>query len=152
MPEQPLPPLYRIRQQLDSDEIGDAARTVTHEVDTADYKLRVHPGMKVAVTAGSRGIDRIAEVLQSLVAWLRARGAEPFIVTAMGSHGGGTAEGRVAVLEKLGITVESVGAPIVSDGETMVLGEAGGVPIHCAASAINADGIVVVNRVKPHTS
>jgi hypothetical protein len=108
--------------------------------------------MRVAVTAGSRGIDRIAEVLRLTVDWLQSLGARPFIVPAMGSHGGQPPEGPVNLLAALGITEETVGAPVEKDPETKVLGHVKGMPVHCARTAAGADGIVVVNRIKPHTS
>ena len=150
--ELPLPPLYRIRQALDTAEISEVGFAVAAALAQERLAERVRPGMKVAITVGSRGIDRILEVTRAVVEWLREQGADPFIVAAMGSHGGSTPEGRKAVLKQLGISEESAGAPILSGGETVVLGHVGNQPIYCSAAAATADGIVVVNRIKPHTS
>jgi hypothetical protein len=111
------------------------------------------PRGRVAVGVGSRGIARIDEIARALVAELRARGAEPFVVPAMGSHGASNAEGQVRVLAHLGITEDSVGAPIVATMDTVRVGRtAAGVDVFLGADAYAADAIVVVNRVKLHTS
>jgi hypothetical protein len=150
--QQPLPPMYRIRQRIDAEEIADLAEALEGTLAEQALAERIRPGMRVAVTAGSRGIDRIAEVLRLTVAWLRNLGAEPFIVPAMGSHGGKPPEGPVNLLAALGITEKTVGAPVEGAHETIVLGQLEGTPVHCARTAAEADGIIVVNRVKPHTS
>ncbi len=109
-------------------------------------------GARVAVTCGSRGIDRMAEVLRACCHVLRHAGARPFIVPAMGSHGGATAEGQLAVLAGLGITEESVRAPIVSSMETVSLGSTPeGVEVFMNRQAWEAGRVLAVNRVKPHT-
>jgi hypothetical protein len=144
--------MYRIRQNLDADEIGDLAEALRCALSAQGLAERIRPGMRVLVTAGSRGIDRIAEVLRLTVDWLHSLGAKPFIVPAMGSHGGQPPEGPVNLLAALGITEETVGAPVEGDHETVVLGHVDGMPVHCARTATVADGILVVNRVKPHTS
>lgn len=113
---------------------------------------RIRPGDRVAVTAGSRGIHDIATVVRAAVAWLRAAGAEPFVVPAMGSHGGATAEGQRAVLAELGIVEETVGAPVVATMETVEIGRLDdGTTVHHDAAVAAADGVLLVNRVKPHT-
>jgi hypothetical protein len=109
-------------------------------------------GKRVAVTAGSRGISQIPEILAALVDWLRQRGAQPFIIPAMGSHGGATAEGQRLMLANLGMTETSLGAPIISSMETVELGcLPDGMPVFIDKQAAEADAIVIVNRVKPHT-
>lgn len=114
---------------------------------------RVRPGMRVAITAGSRGIANIPAILQAVAATLRGWGAEPFLVSAMGSHGGATVAGQAAVLARLGITEASVGAPLrVTDRAVAVGTTAGGHVLYCDAEAAAADAILVVNRVKVHTS
>jgi hypothetical protein len=112
----------------------------------------IRPGETVALTAGSRGIAHIALILRSVVEYLRDLGASPFIVPAMGSHGGGTAEGQRAILESYGITEEFVGAPIRAGMEVVPLGDtAEGYPVVLDRHAASADHIGVVARVKPHT-
>ncbi|MGP6159249.1 MAG: lactate racemase domain-containing protein [Vulcanimicrobiaceae bacterium] len=111
------------------------------------------PHGRVAVGVGSRGIARIGEVVAAVVRELRAGGAEPFIVPAMGSHGASTAAGQADVLAHLGITEASVGAPVRATMETVCLGRtAAGIDVYMDKLAHAADAIVVVNRVKPHTS
>jgi len=125
-----------VREQLRKEEIASAVR----------------PGMSVAITAGSRGIASIDEIIRAVIEGLKERGAEPFIVPAMGSHGGATAEGQVEILASLGVTEESCGAPIRSSMETVEIGEtARGVPVFMDRIASEADGVVVVNRIKAHT-
>jgi hypothetical protein len=147
-----LPSLYRIRQAVDTEEVADLPGALQRGLSTGIPAERIRPGMRVAVTAGSRGIDRIQEVLRLTVAWLRSRGAHAFLVPAMGSHGGQPPKGPVSLLAALGITPETVGAPVEEDPEILVLGEVEGLPVHCLRAAARADGIVVVNRIKPHTS
>ena len=112
----------------------------------------VRPGQTVAITAGSRGIHQIATILRAVVESLQGVGAEPFIVPAMGSHGGATAAGQVEVLASLGVTETSVGCPIRASMDTVVVCEAAeGFPVHFDRLAFEADHVFVCNRVKPHT-
>jgi len=114
---------------------------------------RISPGQSVAVTCGSRGIANIHLIIRAIAAHLMSIGAEPFIVPAMGSHGGGTAEGQRAVIESYGVTEEFVGCPIRSSMETVVVCETDeGFPVHFDRTAYEADHVVVCNRVKPHTN
>jgi hypothetical protein len=145
-----LPPQMLVEARLSSHALADP---------DAEVRARLGPrldaswsGRRVAVAAGSRGIDRYAEVVAAVVATLRSAGALPFVMPAMGSHGGGTAPGQVEVLESLGITEATVGAPIVSHVETEELARTGrGFRVLTARDAIEADAVVLVNRVKPHT-
>jgi hypothetical protein len=112
----------------------------------------VAPGARIAVTAGSRGIHDLVVVVRAAVDWLRSVGAEPFVVPAMGSHGGATAEGQREMLAGLGVTPESVGCPIEATMETVVVGTLpDGTPVHHDAVVAKSDGVLLVNRVKPHT-
>jgi hypothetical protein len=114
---------------------------------------RVKPGMTIAVTAGSRGITGIPMILRTVVKALRDLGADPFIVSAMGSHGGGTTQGQERVLHHLGITEESVGAPFRLTSTAVEMGTTGsGRTLFVDAEAAKANGIFVVNRIKPHTA
>jgi hypothetical protein len=113
---------------------------------------RIARGARVAITAGSRGIANGTALLRGLATAVRAVGAEPFFIPAMGSHGGGTGDGQRAMLVSLGVTQETVGAPIVSEMEVIEVGTtASGVHVYCDTQAARADAIVVANRVKPHT-
>ncbi|HEV8352848.1 MAG TPA: lactate racemase domain-containing protein [bacterium] len=110
-------------------------------------------GRRIAVTAGSRGIRDIVPVLAAAVAWIREQGGDPVIVGAMGSHGGGTEEGQRRLLAHLGITPERVGAPVLTSMETVELGTTPrGLIAYCDRNAVACDGILVVNRIKPHTA
>jgi hypothetical protein len=112
----------------------------------------LQPGASVAVTVGSRGIANIAGITRAIVAYFKAAGAQPFIVPAMGSHGGGTAEGQRAVIEGYGVTEEFVGAEIRSSMETVIVDRTPqGIPVHFDKQAYEADHVVVAGRVKPHT-
>ena len=109
-------------------------------------------GKRVAVAVGSRGIDRLPLVVRAVVEWLRARGGSPFLIPAMGSHGGATAEGQVDVLASLGVTEESAAAPIRPAMDAVDLGPtADGMPVFASREALAADAVVLVNRIKPHT-
>jgi hypothetical protein len=137
------PRLVRVRQNFPADEVADLAGLVRRGV----AGLGVRSGSRVAVAVGSRGVSPLREVVTAILDGLRDAGASPFIVPAMGSHGGGTAEGQRAVLAGYGIVVD-----VESSMETVVLGRtAAGVPVHLDANAAKADGIVVLGRVKPHT-
>ncbi|MBG0777938.1 MAG: hypothetical protein H0S85_16045 [Desulfovibrionaceae bacterium] len=111
------------------------------------------PGARVAVAVGSRGIADLPKVVRGVTDRLRARGLAPFIVPAMGSHGGGTAEGQVGMLDHLGVSEKSMGVPVLSSMETVDLGEVEpNVHAHIDRNAFEADGIVIVARVKAHTN
>jgi hypothetical protein len=148
-----LPAMYRIRQKLNPPVVADVAAAVRAEIDGLDLSGRLKPGARVAVTGGSRGVVNIATILKTACECLAARGAKPFIVPAMGSHGGATAEGQLKVLARYGVTPESMGVPILSSMETVEIGRMPwGFPVYVDRNAYEADHIVVVNRVKPHTN
>src|SRR5439155_8999328 len=117
-----------------------------------DFKPDVKRGASIAVAAGSRGISSYASVIAAVIAILKDAGAKPFIVPAMGSHGGATPEGQRGLLAEYGITEEAMGVPLRDSMATERLGTTEeGIPVNFSAEALRADGIVVVNRVKPHT-
>ncbi|HET6781816.1 MAG TPA: lactate racemase domain-containing protein [bacterium] len=145
-----LPRMAKVRVTFPRPRIADIAGEVRTELDS--LRLPDLKRKRIAVTAGSRGIRNIASVLTAALAWLRERGAEPVVVAAMGSHGGATAEGQRSLLAHLGITEESVGAPIRSEMEVVELGRSpDGLTAFCDRVAASCDGILVVNRIKPHT-
>ena len=147
-----FPKVVKVRQTFPRPRVGDVEGTVREQLRREEIASAVRPGMSVAVTAGSRGIARIDEVLRAVIDGLKEMGAEPFIVPAMGSHGGATAEGQVEILASLGVTEEFCGAPIRSSMETVEVGETGrGIPVFMDKIASEADGVVVVNRIKAHT-
>jgi len=147
-----IPKMAKVRQVFQQPEIEDIPAKIREELAKKRLGDRVKPGQRIAVTAGSRGIANIPLILGMVVAELKAVGAEPFILTAMGSHGGATPEGQIEVLRSLGITEEAVGAPIEAGMEVEAIGSLqDGVEIYLSRIALKADGIFVVGRVKPHT-
>jgi hypothetical protein len=146
-----LPNMYRIRQRFDDTRVEDIRETVRAELGGLSWSA-IRPGDRVAITAGSRGIADIAEILGAIVEFFKSLEADPFLFPAMGSHGGATAEGQVAMLAQLGVTEASVNAPIVSSMETEEIGiTEDNVPVFMDKNALAADLIVVVNRIKSHT-
>ncbi len=147
-----IPEFYRITQKFDPDKIENVEKAVVDELRKPEIKDSLKPGNKIAVAVGSRGVACIAEIVQALVGELKKMGCEPFIVPSMGSHGNAEAENQKAILEGYGIKEEYVGAPIRSSLEVVKLGEVdGGVSVYFDKIAMEADGIIPVNRVKPHT-
>ncbi len=152
-PSRPLPRFLPVRQELPNDRLDDPAGAVRAELARLGLSERVRPGWSVAITAGSRGIADIPLVVRSVAEVVRAAGGEPFVVPAMGSHGGATPEGQRHVLAEYGITEQSVGAPIRATMDTVELGRLpSGATVHFDAFAAAADATIVVNRVKPHTA
>ena len=148
-----VPKMARVRQILEDSTISEISSAVAKEFEKPEIARTIKPGMSIAVTAGSRGIANIAEILKETVVQLKKLNAKPFMFPAMGSHGGATAEGQLQILESLGITEDAVGCPIKSNMETVVIGESPeGKPVYIDRHAFEADGIVVVARVKPHTA
>ena len=115
-------------------------------------ELDLQPGAKIAIAVGSRGIANIAEIVRIVVDQLRASGCKPFIVPAMGSHGGATSKGQASILLGQGLTEGRVGAPIRATMEVEPMGEKDGIPLFLDRFASEADGIVLINRIKPHTN
>jgi hypothetical protein len=149
-----LPPMLRCRLRHPRGEpVADIAGAVEEALAKSQRLRDLRSGAKVAVAVGSRGIAHIATLARSAVAGLKAMGLEPFVVPAMGSHGGGTAEGQVAVLAKLGVTEGSVDAPIRATMDTVEHGATlDGIPCRFDAEAAKADAVVAIARVKSHTS
>jgi len=146
------PRLVRVWQSFERPEVGDVDAAVRGELARLDVAGQVHEGESVAIAVGSRGIASLASALAAVVATVKNAGGRPFIVPAMGSHGGGTAEGQMATLAQYGITDAGVGAPVHATTDTVQLGVTeDGVPVLFDRMAAEADHLVVVNRVKPHT-
>jgi len=125
------------------------------ELDRTRLFEAIKPGHSVVLTAGSRGIDSMKDVLASLAEAVKARGGRPMVVPAMGSHGGGTGPGQVAVLDHLGIRPETVGAPVYDGWEMIEVGRAeaalGQVPVYADKAVVEADHVILINRIKEHT-
>ncbi|MCE5234982.1 MAG: DUF362 domain-containing protein [Clostridiaceae bacterium] len=149
----PLPRLVCVEQRFPDAHIENVPLELAALLRASAGMRSVKPGARIAITAGSRKISRMPEMLHCVAQAVRERGAEPFIVPAMGSHGGATAAGQRAVLEGLGIAEETVGAPVISSMETDLIGTAlDGRPVYIDRAANRADGIIVMNRIKCHTS
>lgn len=151
LPRRALPRFAEVHQHLPSDAIDDP-RTVVREMLTSFAPFASGArGRRIAITAGSRGIGGFVPLLAGIADAVRAAGGDPFLVPAMGSHGGATAEGQVEILHRLGATPEATGAPVVSCLATRELGvAANGAVVHVDRHAMEAGGIVVLGRVKTH--
>ncbi len=149
-----IPQVRRITLQTEDTPAIENLEEAVQEALSGSRRLPDIPkGSEIAIAVGSRGISNLVPIVKQTVATLKKMGLNPFIVPAMGSHGGGTAEGQRAILEKLGIVESSTGAPVRATMETVVLGETEpGVLCHLDREAASAAGIVAINRVKSHTS
>lgn len=142
--------MVRIRQNFPVLPPLDVRSTLGREFEP--IRTRVKPGARVAVAVGSRGIANLETIVAAVIALLKEAGAAPFIIPAMGSHGGATPEGQAGVLATYGITEQAMGAPVRASLEVRQVGVSEhGVPVFCSVEALQADGVVVINRVKPHT-
>ena len=148
-----LPKMATAHQRFNATHISDVEQAVLTQMSRPEISARVTSGMTVAIGAGSRGVANIDTAVRATVQALRERGAEPFIFPAMGSHAGATAEGQQALLAGYGITEDGVGAPVRASMDTVQIAEmADGTPLHIDRHAHDADGIVLINRIKPHTT
>jgi hypothetical protein len=149
------PDIFRVRQTFQSPTLSveQIPATVANELARLNLRDKVKPGQSVAITAGSRGVANIALIIKAAVEHFQSLGAKPFIVPAMGSHGGGTAEGQRGLIEGYGITEAYCGCPIRASMETVIVCQAAeGFPVHFDKHAFGADHVLVVGRVKPHTN
>jgi len=152
MQDPSLPSLYTIRQTFDRPRVDDLPAEVGRQLGGLFPEGALVPGAEIGVTVGSRGISDIATIARAAVDFLRGRGARPFVIPAMGSHGGATAEAQLHLLAHYGVTPESMGCPIRAEMETRSLGKtAAGLDVRMAEAAWRSDGILLLNRVKPHT-
>ena len=151
----PLPRMFHAAQKFPDRHIEreDIEQAIFSEIDRAGMGERILPGKRIAVTAGSRGIRNVDEITRSVVAYVKSRGATPFIVPAMGSHGGATAEGQRELLAGYGITEEAMGCEIRSSMETVLLGHSElGKPVYMDKNAFESDGVILSCRLKPHNA
>jgi hypothetical protein len=144
------PQLVKIRQRFDRSQLENPRAEVRQQLARLDEL--VGQDMRIAIAAGSRGIDHLAPIVRGISEYVRSRGAHPFIVPAMGSHGGATGEGQAAVLSEYGISEDTIGAPVRSSMDTVELSQ-GDLPIRIFMDrhAYDSDGVILVNRIKPHT-
>ena len=146
------PVMYRVKQRFAEEAILDIPAAIFAELDRIGLKEKIKPGMEIGVTCGSRGINHIALIIKTACDYIRLAGGQPFILPAMGSHGGATAEGQAHVCEKFGVTEDYVGCPIRSSMDVVQLPDTPeGIPVYVSKTAMEADGVLVINRVKPHT-
>jgi hypothetical protein len=147
-----FPELYRIRQSVPQEALDDIEGALEAEVTRTGLLDCIGQGSNVIIGVGSRGIPNYQTVIAKLVRLLRDRGASVRILPAMGSHGGGHGPGQVRVLAELGITPESVAAPIIETAEVVSVGETpSGIPVYADRAVTEADGVILANRVKEHT-
>lgn len=151
----PIPRMFRARQIFPQEHIepADIPAAVMEQLDREPFRSKVKPGMEIAITAGSRGIANVDIITKAVVDFVKSRGATPFIVPAMGSHGGATAEGQLEILAGYGITPETMGCEIRSSMEVVELGVSDtGMPVYMDKNAYHADGIIISCRLKPHNA
>ncbi len=145
--------LIKIHQKFDNKKINNVAEVISNEFKRIQLDQKIIPGMTIGITVGSRGIDNLQLIIKSIISEVKKSKGIPFIVTAMGSHGGATAEGQKDILANYGITEESMGVPIKASMETLELGKLeNGLPVYFDKIAYHSDGIIVVNRIKVHTA
>jgi hypothetical protein len=146
------PKMFRVRQKFDAPTLKDIPAAVRSEIRRINPGGKIKAGETVAITVGSRGVANVDVIARAIVQEMKAIGAKPFIVPAMGSHGGGTAEGQAGVLARYGVTEETMGCPIKASMEVVEVGRTDfGMPVYFDKFAYEADHVVVFNRVKPHT-
>src|SRR6266576_200952 len=147
---EPWPRMMRVRQNFPQLPPLDICQTLNREF--ARVRSQIKSGARIAVAVGSRGITNLAVIVTAVLEQLKAAGAEPFIIPAMGSHGGATPEGQAELVATYGITEAAMRVPIRPSMDVRQIGATDdGVPVFCSVEALRADGIVLVNRVKPHT-
>ncbi len=147
-----LPLFARIVRRPEPPALADPVSHARNALLGCNALEAIRPGQRVAIAVGSREIARLPDLVRGMADTIKARGAAPFVVPAMGSHGGGTAQGQQEMLRSLGVDAETIGAPIVSDMRTVLLGQTrDGVPVYTDAAAHAADHTVLIARIKPHT-
>lgn len=148
-----LPKMVKVHQKFEDNGIKDIPAVIKSEMSKPQISKEVKPGQSIAITVGSRGIANIALITKEVIKAVKELGGNPFIVPAMGSHGGATAEGQKEMLAGYGVTEELMGAPIKSSMEVKMIGyNEDGKPTYIDKYAAEADGIIVVGRIKPHTA
>lgn len=150
----PVPRMVRVRQHFDRTCIPDDEIPAVLGKELQKFSGDIRPGMRIAITCGSRGIHSYARMVKTMVDFVKERGAQPFLVAAMGSHGGATSEGQRQILADYGITEAAMGCPVKCDMDTVEIGKSifRGQSVRIDKNAAGADGILLFNRIKPHTS
>ena len=151
----PIPRMFRATQRFPDEHLEptDIPAAVMEQLSREPFRSKVRPGMEIAITAGSRGIANVDIITRAVVDFVKSRGAVPFIVPAMGSHGGATAQGQLDILAGYGITPDTMGCEIRSSMEVVELGVSDtGMPVYMDKNAYGADGIILSCRLKPHNA
>lgn len=147
-----FPEMTKIEQNIPDIHLTNIFETVQKQIAKTKFNKRIEKGSKVAIAVGSRNIDKLADVVSAIITEVKRIGGIPFIIPAMGSHGGGTAEGQVEILRNLDISIKTLDTPIISSMEVIKIGETKShIPIYIDKNAMLADAIIVVARIKPHT-
>ena len=147
-----FPKIATIIQKFDQKHLPNVDLALQDEIQRNNDLIKKTAGKKIAVCVGSRGIAKISSIVGVLINQLKSAGAQAFLLPAMGSHGGGTVEGQLSILADYGITESKIGAPLIASMETVEIGlTEDNVPVHLDRAAYESDGIILVNRVKPHT-
>jgi len=148
-----LPKMYHVTQTFQRPTVKDSSAVAKQELVRLGLDKKIAKGTKIGITVGSRGIQNLIPMLRTVVGFVKGCGAEPFLLAAMGSHGGGTEKGQKEVLDSLGITENELGAKVLTCADSEVISQtSGGLPVFIVKSALTLDGIIIVNRVKTHTS
>ncbi len=148
-----LPDIFYVQQSFPRPQILDIPTATKDALRTLQLDQKILAGQKIGITVGSRGIQNLLPILRTTVDFIRELGSEPFLLAAMGSHGGGTENGQKKVLDSLGLTEETLGAKVLTCAECRTLTVTpSGLPVYIVESAQTMDGILLVNRVKTHTS
>ncbi len=148
-----IPRMVKVRQIFPDQVVSDIPGEIRKQINAKNLMSRIKPGQTVAITAGSRGISNLPLMIREICNCVKDAGAHPFLVPAMGSHGGATAEGQTDMLRGMGITEETVGAPIKASMEVVQVGTShNGLPAYIDKNAYEADAIIIINRVKPHVA
>ena len=145
--------LRRVSQVFENKKIDNISERIIQELGKINFKEKIKPGMQIGITVGSRGIDNLNLIIKTVIEEVKECGGSPCIIAAMGSHGDATVEGQLAILEGYGVTEEKMGVPIKATTETIELGKLeNGLPVYLNKIAISLNGLIIINRVKIHTS
>ena len=146
-----FPKLYKVKQHFDTTVVADIPAQIEAELDRVGAAAQVS-GKRVGITAGSRGIKHVDVMYKTVIEYIRKNGGEPYLIAAMGSHGGGSVEGQLAVLEGLNVTEETMGCPILASIHADHIGQtADGIPAYCNERVKEVDKMIILNRIKEHT-
>ncbi len=148
-----LPKIIKVKQSFDDTKVDNINEKIKDELKNRKFETKIQKGQNIAITGGSRGISDYKIIMKTVVDFVKSQGAIPFIVPAMGSHGGGDSNGQKDILRNLCITEESMGCEVKSSMDVIEIGRTdNNLPVYIDKNAYNADGIILINRIKPHTS